>query len=89
MNVHELVSQLITETRGTSLPKFAPELILCGTIVLNLIFRMTNIGRTTGSFGLVFIGTLLALMLAEPWSLGSEVQRVELFSGMLVYDGFS
>ncbi|MBM4003717.1 MAG: NADH-quinone oxidoreductase subunit N [Planctomycetes bacterium] len=88
MNVHDSISQMIVQTRDVSLPHFAAELIICGTIVINLLVRMVRPLRWLDSSFLVLAGSLAALFAVRPWEMGSDVARIELFSGMLVHDGF-
>ncbi|MCH5375261.1 MAG: NADH-quinone oxidoreductase subunit N [Planctomycetes bacterium] len=100
MNLHEIVSQLIINTKGTagsgvlpfspdsSLGVFLPELVLCLTIVVILLVRILPGGRRLDAGWLALIGAGFACCLA---SLGAPVlpQRMEIFTGMLVYDSFS
>lgn len=112
MNLHELVSELIIDTKGSvsgglfslptadsSLGVFMPELCLCATIVLLLFIRLFNGGRKVDLFWVMLAGTGVALIASSPWthlgahpplpnSLGA-VSRMEIFTGMLVYDGFT
>ena len=112
MNLHELVSELIIDTKGSvsgglfslptadsSLGVFAPELCLCATIVLLLFIRLFKGGSKVDLFWVMLIGTGVALVASSPWKhLGSHpplpgdldaVSRMEIFTGMLVYDGFT
>jgi len=95
VNLHDLVSQLIVDTKGTadsSLAAIAPELILCATILVMLLVRTFKGGERVDSFWIAAIGSALALYYASPWLLlssGAGVERMEIFTGMLVYDGFS
>lgn len=105
MNLHDLVSQLIIDTKGTpsggvfsapaadsSLAAIAPELILCATILVLLLVRTFKGGERVDTFWVAAIGSALAFYYAAPWSLlsgGASVERMEIFTGMLVYDGFS
>lgn len=69
---------------------FLPELILCLTIFLMLLVRLFKIGQRVNVFFLALVGSIAALVLIEPWILGlEEIPREELFTGMLVHDGFS
>ncbi len=85
MNLHELVSQSLLDTQG-SLAKFRPELVLCATIVAMLLVRMSPLRQFVSSFAVVLVGALIALSQTGPWL---DVPRTELFTGMLVYDGFT
>lgn len=112
MNLHELVSQLIIDTKGSvseglfslptadsSLGVFSPELCLCATIVLLLAIRLFKGGHKVDLFWVMLIGTGVALVAASPWKyLGAyppipgsleAVSRMEIFTGMLVYDAFT
>ncbi len=106
MNLHELVSQLIIDTKGTaegglfslptldsSLGAFLPELVLCATIVLMLLVRVFKWGRHVDMFYFALFGSAIALVSAAPWHyLGAtpgSVERMEIFTGMLVYDPFT
>ena len=110
MNLHELVNQLIVDTKGTpaggifsaptrdsSLWAFFPELILCGTVLAMLLVRLFKGGHRIHAGYIALAGSLLALYFAAPWSSlptsvmteGAAVTRMEIFTGMLVYDPFS
>ena len=110
MNLHDLVSQLIVDTKGTpaggifsaptrdsSLWAFLPELILCGTVLAMLLVRLFKGGHRVHAGYIALAGSLLALYFAAPWSSlptsvmteGAAVTRMEIFTGMLVYDPFS
>lgn len=97
MSFYHLVQAAIDDTLGISLRAFAPELVICATIVLLLLSRMVLSARTGGAFVLTFVGSLAALCLAAPWhylqagvALDSGVQTATpIFTGMLVYDKFS
>lgn len=102
MNLHDLVSQVIADTKGistevliapnSSLALFAPEIVLSLTIVLLLFVRLfPNSERVPISY-VALAGLLLATYLAAPWQLlaaDAELPRREIFTGMLVYDSFS
>jgi NADH-quinone oxidoreductase subunit N len=82
----ELVEQLKANTLG-SLNPFAPELAICGTIIVLLLVRLFDFLRWLDAFFIALIGTLIALGLAAlP---GAPEARTEIFTGMLVYDGFA
>lgn len=112
MNLHELVSELIIDTKGSvagglfslptadsSLGAFSPELCLCATILVLLLIRLFNSGRRVDLFWVMLIGTGIAMVASSPWKhLGSHppapgaldaVTRMEIFTGMLVYDAFT
>ena len=112
MNLHQLVSELIIDTKGSpdgsflsiapdsSLSVFAPELIICATILLMLLVRLFAAGRKLNTGYIALAGSLIALYFAAPGSLFSlpisadvakptDIVRMEIFTGMLVYDAFS
>ncbi|WP_254509761.1 NADH-quinone oxidoreductase subunit N [Anatilimnocola floriformis] len=112
MNLHQLVSELIIDTKGSpdgsflsiapdsSLSVFTPELIICATILLMLLVRLFEAGRRFNTGYIALAGSLIALYFAAPGSLFSlptsadvakptDIVRMEIFTGMLVYDAFS
>ncbi len=104
MNLHDLVSQLLIDTTGqpdgglfhftwdSSLRAFLPEITICGAIVLILLIRLPAWGRRINSAWIASLGSLLALFFAAPWQLltnSAACERMEIFTGMLVFDGFS
>jgi NADH-quinone oxidoreductase subunit N len=106
VNLHDLVSDLIIDTKGgsvdgglftlpswdSSLYVFLPEICLCLTIVLMLLLRVFRFGRNVDACYIAAGGAILALWFAAPWQLLSDpdaVPRMEIFTGMLVYDPFS
>jgi NADH-quinone oxidoreductase subunit N len=100
VNLHEIVSQLILDTRGdvsggwwefsptSSIGVFLPEIALCATIVLILLVRVFSWGRWIDVFWPVLAGSILALFLAAVHA-PAVAQRMEFFTGLLVYDSFS
>lgn len=106
MNLHELVSQLIQDTRGpvgggwwpwwtsdSSLGVFVPELVLCAVMVLLLLMRIVKWTERLDVFYVALAGSAVAFYATGCWRLLSpdtaEFQRMEIFTGMLVYDGFT
>jgi NADH-quinone oxidoreductase subunit N len=113
VNLHDLVSQLIIDTKGaagalfanptvdSSLRAFGPELVLCLTILVLLAIRLPRWGWRIDTFWIALVGAGAALYFAAPWDhLGrlaaglsptdpAAVTRMEIFTGMLVYDTFS
>jgi NADH-quinone oxidoreductase subunit N len=94
MNFETLTNRLIQETTGTSLVQFAPELVVCATIVALLFVRLFGVDRFVSTFWFALGGTLLAFLVAyrqfvslEPGSL-EGVDRY-FFTGLLVYDHFT
>jgi len=100
VNLHEIVSQLILNTRGdvpggwwafspaSSVGVFLPEITLSATIVLILLVRVFSWGRWIDVFWPVLAGSILALFLASVHA-PAVAQRMEFFTGLLVYDSFS
>ena len=87
--MHEIVSQLILDTKGassalgfsadSSLGAFLPELVLCLTIVAMLLVRVCNLGGRIDSFWIALAGAGVALLAAAPWSTlatGEQVPRM-------------
>ncbi len=89
MQLHEIGTQFIQDTLASLWPAFAPELILCVTIMAMLIVRLLPGGQRLPGFLLPLLGALLALYHAAPWTNLGAIERQELFTGMLVYDPFT
>lgn len=95
-----LVNHLTTDTLA-SLPGFGAELVLCATVLVILLARMFPLTERIDSTWLAMIGTFVALCVLSPlapWDISQspaemvsmgELPRVEIFTGMLVHDGFS
>lgn len=85
-----IIDHLLADTTRISLPLFYPELVLCATIVLMLLVKIFPAGEKLHSFWLALAGSLLALGLCL-WRPGlsqlATLERQELFTGMLVFDG--
>ena len=98
MTIHDLVDQLLGDTR-LSVYAFLPELILCATILLMLLLRLFDFGRRIPMFVVTLLGAGLALYFCASWIYlespplappgFTDIERAELFTGMLVYDSFS
>jgi NADH-quinone oxidoreductase subunit N len=89
-----------TVTLDSSLRAFLPELVLCATVLVMLFVRIFRFGRRIDMFWLALAGTGMALYFAAPWThlrvltaeqelLPEAAVRMEIFTGMLVYDTFS
>jgi NADH-quinone oxidoreductase subunit N len=106
VNLHDLVSQLIIDSKGaadvlmtpdSSLRAFLPEIVICLTVVAMLAIRIPRIGRRVDMFWVALAGACLGLYFAAPWALltvsdaanPATVTRMEIFTGMLVYDTFA
>ena len=87
--LQQLIDHLQSDTLRVSLPAFAPELVICATIVLLLLTRMTRLTQRIDSLAIAFIGTAIALYLAKPWTylLAAQAMPVTpIFDGMLQID---
>lgn len=72
---------------SASLTAFAPELVLCATIVLLLLARMFGGRPGFGAYPLMIVGCGTALFLTVQTAPADG--PVEIFTGMLVFDTFS
>jgi len=94
VNLHENIEVLLHDTLDVSIPLFAPELILCATIVLMLLIRVFNLrwllvaGPPVSAFWIALAGSVVAFLTTVP-TIGTEVARSEMFTGLLVYDGMT
>jgi len=83
----DLVQSTLNETVETSVVAFAPELIVCTTIVVMLLVRMLASGEAKSAYPVMLLGTLAAFVVALLTK--TPEQPVEIFTGMLVHDPFS
>lgn len=88
MTFFELVQTSLQDSLGTSIPAFAPELIVCATIVTLLLVRMFSSGKSNSAYAVMMTGSLAALAVAV-WGIETPEKPVEIFTGMLVHDSFS
>jgi NADH-quinone oxidoreductase subunit N len=92
MTFADIISGLIADTQN-SLPLFAPELCLVGTIVALLFVRLFSADRYLPGSIVAILGTLVALALAamQFWAFrdGSATLRTGMFTGLLLYDPFT
>lgn len=96
MQLHEIATRLIQDTQASVWPAFAPEIILCVSIMAMLLVRVVKWGEHVPGFLMALIASGTALAYAAPWlhlsseaGSASDVVRQELFTGMLVYDNFT
>lgn len=92
MQLHEIATQLIQDTHRSLWPAFAPEIVLSITIMAMLLIRVVRGGQHVPGFLMAMIGAGTALYYAQPWlyfHMEGGVPRQELFTGMLVFDGFT
>lgn len=99
MNISDLYKNLIQDTLGSSLGAFAPELAICGTILVLLFARLFNCdrrGNIVTPAGLTLLGIAVAMLCSIlhfrdfAGIPGSEViVSREIFTGLLVFDQFT
>lgn len=95
-----LVNHLTSDTLA-SLMGFGAELVLCATILVILLARMFRFTEKIDAVYLALVGSVVALAILSPlapWDISQsparmvaigDLPRVELFTGMLVHDGFA
>jgi len=86
----------LTDNMSRDLPAFLPELVLCGAIVLMLLFRLFARFDQKHMGWVALVLTVYALIVSiVQWQGGIydprpvDVKSLELFSGMLVYDNLT
>ena len=90
MDFFQLVEAAKDSALNSLWPYFGPEVILCVTIFALLMLRMFRLGQAIPPFFVALVGVLVALTYTVPSDfMDGQLQRSELFSGMLVYDSFS
>jgi NADH-quinone oxidoreductase subunit N len=101
VNLGTLLTDTLHDTLQVSLPLFRPELALAATVVLLLLCRMLPVLRWFDSAAVALGGSAFALgyawndlqaMPGSPWgaaAAAAAVPRVELFTGLLVFDSFT
>jgi len=60
MNFSDLLDGVIDDTVNTSLTRFSPELVLCGTIVALLLARLFSLDRFLRPYWIALVGSLVA-----------------------------
>jgi NADH-quinone oxidoreductase subunit N len=92
VELHEIATRLIQDTQASAWPAFAPEIVLCVTIMAMLLVRVVRGGQRVPGFLMAMIGSGVALYFAAPWvhlAMEEGIPRRELFTGMLVFDGLT
>lgn len=99
MNFESILSGVTNDASwGRSLGLFAPELILCVSIVSLLLLRLFNADRWLPAYWIALFGSLIALgvatfefvVLRESTSAGPVSGSAQtMFTGLLVYDGLT
>ena len=96
MNFSQLVNDLFNDTKS-DVALFMPEIILCVTMVALLLIRLPKledflpmwvVGWLVKIVALVGVVVAFGLSLLALFSV-SQIEATELFTGMLVYDGFT
>jgi len=99
VSFYDLIQHAVSDTLGTSLGAFLPELAICATIVVILLARIVPLGRGPHAFWLMLAGSLAALYFVAPWHYlqpkvslpvpnGGEA-GTPIFTGMLLCDKFA
>ena len=87
MQLHEIAAEFIKDTQASMWPGFAPEIVICLTILLMLLVRVFRFGRLIPGAVMAMAGVVVALY----FQLGSAAvaESHEIFTGMLVLDTFT
>jgi NADH-quinone oxidoreductase subunit N len=92
MNFDSLLNGLIKNTTETSLGLFAPELILCATIVGLLLGRLFSLDRWLSPSWIALTGVFAAFAMSSldfmSFQQTGDVSH-ELFTGLLIFDRFT
>src|ERR1700733_443124 len=92
MNFETLLDALMRDTTGKSLFLFAPELTICSTIVVLLLFRLVGLDRLIRPVAIALLGGCCwqGFAASEYYSLMRGTQGPEkLFTGLLLFDQFT
>ena len=90
VDLNLLVEASIADTLASLWPPFAPELILCVTILGLLLVRLLPFGRLLDPGYLTIASAAVALYFGGPWAEGGQpAEPRELFGGMIVFDSFT
>ena len=66
MQLHEIAIAFFDDTKASLWPRFAPEIVLCLTIMGMLLVRVARWGRLVPGFVMALAGSLVALKYAMP-----------------------
>ena len=89
MNLQQLIEQLVNDSTE-SLSWFLPEIVLCGVIMLLLLVRLFDGKQRLDLWFVAIAGTVVSFLFSQPWLVcGGGVERTEIFTGLLVIDGFT
>ena len=61
MHLHEIATKLIQDTHASLWPAFAPEIVLCVTIMAMLLVRLCRWGQYVPGFLMTMVGAGVAL----------------------------
>ena len=92
MNFQSLVNGLLQETTQISVRLFAPELVVCGTILAILLVRLLSADRWFSPHYVAMLGAIVALLCTadQYLELGSQqFDSYQFFTGMLIFDKFT
>ncbi len=87
-NFSQIIEQLVESNTPASVGLFGPELVLCGTIVALLLWRLFNWDRVLSPYWVALGGAFFAFWCAW-WQFHGEVTTTEIFTGLLIYDKFT
>ena len=89
MNLQQLIEQLVNDSTE-SLSWFLPEIVLCGVIMLLLLVRLFDGKQRLDLWFVAIAGSVVSFLFSQPWLVcGGGVERTEIFTGLLVIDGFT
>ncbi len=89
MNLQQLIKQLANDSTE-SLSWFLPEIVLCAVIMLLLLVRLFDGKQRLDLWFVAIAGSVVSFLFSQPWLVcGGGVERTEIFTGLLVIDGFT
>lgn len=89
MNLQQLIEQLVNDSTE-SLSWFLPEIVLCAVIMLLLLVRLFDGKQRLDLWFVAIAGSVVSFLFSQPWLVcGGGVERTEIFTGLLVIDGFT
>jgi len=91
VSFHGIIDNLLLDTQS-SLRMFRPELALCGTILLLLVFRIAGVDRRLPGWIVALAGSIVGFLAAGSdlmALLDGHIAPQEIFTGLLVYDSLT
>lgn len=89
MNLQQLIEQLATDS-AESLSWFLPEIVLCAVVMLLLLVRLFDGKQRIDLWFVAIAGSVVSFLFSQPWLVcDGGVERTEIFTGLLVIDGFT